>query len=445
MQSSITTSPEIIYQKRRIDETKAYAPWVVCFVAAAYFFYEFIQMNMFNAISDDLMRSFNISGANLSSMSSAYFYADALLLFPAGLILDRVSTKKLILTGLGICFVSSFLFASAHELWFAIACHFAAGLGNAFCLLSCVLLASRWFPANRLAFVTGLMVTFAMAGGMVAQTPLELLTQHIGWRLALFLNGLLGALIWILNWLYVYDKPQDPARDHSRSHSQSSQQTVSFSTSIKSAFRNLQNIWAGLYTSTLNLPLMVLGGLWGSLFLQQVHHFSAVSATGISTLLFVGTIIGCPVFGSLSDNIRRRRLPMIWGAILSLLTMLAVGFVTNFSLTTAGILFFLLGFFTSSQIISYPLITEVNQKNITGTSLGLASTIIMGGAGIAQQIFGYIIDLFWDKSLINGVPHYSVTAYHAAMILFPVTLIVGLLCAFLTKETYCQNITETMK
>ncbi|MBY0545393.1 MAG: MFS transporter, partial [Gammaproteobacteria bacterium] len=311
MGSSMTTNASIVITKRRIDESRAFTPWLVCFAAAAYFFYEFIQMNMFNAISTDLMRSFNITGASLSKMSSAFFYADVLFLFPAGIILDRVSVRTVILSALSICILSSVLFASAHQLWVAIACHFAAGIGGAFCLLSCVMLASRWFSPTRLALVTGLIVTFAMAGGAIAQTPLEILTAHVGWRVALLINGGLGAIIWLINWLYVYDRPSDPARDFSRNFKKKSEDIIPLMQGIKTAARNFQNWKGGFYTSLLNLPLMVLGGLWGSLYLQQSHHFSAESATTISSMLFIGTIIGSPFFGALSDNMRRRRSPMI--------------------------------------------------------------------------------------------------------------------------------------
>lgn len=442
MQSSTATNAAIMTQKRRIDETKAYTPWLVCFVAAAYFFYEFIQMNMFNAISADLMRSFNITGVNLSKMSSVYFYADVIFLLPAGMILDRFSVKKLILIALGLAAISTILFSTAHALWFAIACHFVAGMGNAFCLLGCVLLASRWFPPKRLALVTGLIVTFAMAGGAVAQTPLQILTSHVGWRVAVLINGFIGMGIWVLNWLFVYDRPLDPARDYSRNFQTHTITQLPFWVSFKLALSNLQTWLCGVYTSFLNLPLMVLGGLWGSLYLQQTHQFSPEKAATISSMLFIGTIIGSPAFGAMSDNMLRRRVPMILGAVTSLVFTLLMIYIPNISFIEALVIFFLVGFFTSAQIISYPLIAESNQRAITGTALGLASFIIMGGAGLAQQVYGHIIDHFWDKTMLNGVPQYSAAAYHSAMLIFPITLVIGLICALCVKETYCQDVKQ---
>ena len=71
--------------------------WIVTLTASLFFFYEFIQLNLFNAIAVDLMQDFHLDAAQLGNLSSMYFYANALFLFPAGMMLDRFSAKKLLL------------------------------------------------------------------------------------------------------------------------------------------------------------------------------------------------------------------------------------------------------------------------------------------------------------------------------------------------------------
>ena len=56
------------------SNNKKMLPWIVCFSAALFFFYEFIQMNMFNAISADLMRAFSLHATELGKLSAYYFY-----------------------------------------------------------------------------------------------------------------------------------------------------------------------------------------------------------------------------------------------------------------------------------------------------------------------------------------------------------------------------------
>ena len=78
MYSMIKKSEEIISS----SENKV-LPWLVVFSAASFFFYEFIQMNMFSSLDPDLMHDFSINATQLSRLASTYFYANLLFLFPA--------------------------------------------------------------------------------------------------------------------------------------------------------------------------------------------------------------------------------------------------------------------------------------------------------------------------------------------------------------------------
>ena len=175
--------------------TKQCNAWVVCMVASLFFFYEFIQMNMFNAISESLMQAFAINATGLSRMSAFYFVANVIFLFPAGALLDRFSSRAVILTSLLVCIVGTGLFATAYSYNAATFYRFLTGIGSAFCFLSVIRLATRWFHPKQLAFVIGMVVTVAMLGGVVAQKPLSLLVAALGWRNAIFVDAGIGFFI----------------------------------------------------------------------------------------------------------------------------------------------------------------------------------------------------------------------------------------------------------
>ncbi len=104
-----------------------YLPWLVVFSASLFFFYEFIQMQMFNTISHDLLSDFKISATTLGYVASGYFLADVMFLFPAGMLIDRFSTKRMILIGMGISVLTTAIFGLSHSIWLVGICHFAAG------------------------------------------------------------------------------------------------------------------------------------------------------------------------------------------------------------------------------------------------------------------------------------------------------------------------------
>lgn len=424
---------------QNIDNTQQskYLPWIVCFSAALFFFYEFIQMNMFNAISPDLMRDFGINATQLGQLSAYYFYANLIFLPVAGTLLDRFSTRLIILTALVICTIGIASFAVSHSLAWSSLFRFMSGIGSAFCFLSSIRLASRWFPSQRMALIAGLIVTMAMTGGMVAQAPLTLLSEHLGWRHALLLDAGLGLIIGGIIFMLVRDYPAGAHEQKQAAHAQLKE--MGLLRSWKLAYLNYHNWFGGFYTSLLNLPVALLGAIWGSLYLQQAQHLTRTQASLVPTMLFIGTIIGCPVMGWVSDHLRKRKLPMIVGAILSLAVALIIMYVPQLSLTSYIILFLILGFITSTQVISYPLITESNPKVLTATSVSVISFCAIGGYAVFQPVFGWLMDLYWDGKIENNLHIYSVADFHRALLILPVGFIIAMLFCIFLKETNCQS------
>lgn len=411
--------------------------WVVTLTAALFFFYEFIQLIFPNAIDVQLMQAFNLNAPQLGILVSMYFIANALCLFPAGNLLDRFSTKKLLLCAVTVCTIGTFIFAVAPNYIIAGAGRFLVGAGASFCLLSCIRLASRWFPPSRMALVTGVVVTMAMLGGFVAQSPMVFLTKLVGWRNAILLNGTIGIFIILAIALIVQDRPPD---SHEKAKiDKANLQNLGLWRGIKLVLSNRNNWFGGIYTSLLNLPVFLLGGLWGMHYLMQVHHLSWVDASYATSMLFVGVIFGSPAFGWFSDRIGRRCLPMILGAILSLIVILMLMYVPNLSLTELKILFFLTGFVTSSQVLTYPTIAELNPIALTGTAVSVASVTIMLSGVIFQPLFGWVLEWKWDHTIINDVRIYSAQDFNHAMLIMPIAFVIGLVIAFLIRETYCES------
>lgn len=412
-------------------------PWLVVFSAALFFFYEFIQMNMFSSLDTDLMHDFSINATQLSRLASTYFYANLLFLFPAGMILDRTSTRRVILTTLLVCSLGTLLFGMSTSLYVAQLCRFFTGIGSAFCFLSSMRLASRWFPSHRLALITGLVVTMAWLGGMVAQTPLTLLIEKLGWRHALAVDAALGLVIWGIVYLFVQDFP--PGKIEFYQQEQLKLQELGFWYSIRSSYFHLQNWLCALYTSTLDLPVAVLGAIFGSLFLEQVKHLSRVDATFAPMMIFIGTIIGSPLAGWWSDKIGKRKFPMIIGAVLSIILIFAIIYLPNLSLADYIVLLFLLGFTSSTQIISYPTVAESNPKILTATSISVISFTAIAAFPITQQLFGYLLDLGHDAQIINNIHIYSAADYNRALLILPIGFIIGLIASLFIQETNCKE------
>jgi len=405
-------------------------PWFVCFSASLFFFYEFIQGNMFASIADDIMRDFHVQADRMAYLSSIYYLSNVLFLFVAGLILDKYSTKKTIMIAMLLCVLSTFLLAHAHSYYLALFCRFVTGIGSAFCFLGPIRLASRWFPPRRMAMVTGAIVTMAMTGGMLAQYPLTRLVEMIGWRDALMQVGWLGCAMLVVMFFGIIDKP--------RAAISNAVKKIGVLATAKLAYLNPQTLRAALYTSLMNMAIAVFGAMMGSLYLVQRLGVSKDDASMVNTMLFLGAIIGGPFLGWLSDKLALRILPMKIGVIASLLVVLAVLYLPV-SLPMMKVLFFLLGFFTAAQVISYALVVESSSVAMTATAVSVISVLTQGGYIVYQNLFSRLLVSHGDVSILDGVPVYSLADYQFAGLVLPIGLVIALLALMGLKETHGRH------
>ena len=420
------------YQGTASMKTKL-LPWVVCFAASLFFFYEFIQGNMFASIADNIMHDFHIHADKMTYLSSIYYASNVLFLFVAGFMLDRFSSKKIIVVAMLLCVMSTFILAHAQSFYLALFCRFVTGIGSAFCFLGPIRIASRWFPPKRMALVTGAVVTMAMSGGMLAQYPLTQLVLRVGWRDALVMVAWLGVAMLVLIVFGVKDKPDNAVEaPHAK---------VSVLVRAKQAYLNPQTIRAALYTSLMNMAVAVFGAMMGSLYLMQRLGVDKGDAAMVNSMLFLGAIMGGPFIGWCSDKLGLRILPMKIGALASLAVFMGILYLPV-SLGLMAVLFFLLGFFTAAQVISYAFVAESSPPAMTATALSLVSILTQGGYIVYQNLFSMLLTWQGNAQMVDGVPVYLLADYQTAAMILPLGLSLALFILFGLKETHCRHVPE---
>ncbi len=405
--------------------------WTVVIAASLFFFYVFIQINMFNTIGSYFISKYQLKGgAALGNFSAMFLYADVIFLLPVGILIDKISTKKILMYGISLSIIGLLGLTLSNVLWLALSFRFVAGSSAAIAFIACLKLAAHWFPTHKLGFVIGIVVTLAMLGGVMAQTPLALLYNSFGGFTALCSIVVLGVVILIIIAILVKDSPTSISCEDEVPH----EEVLPLWASTLKVLSNGQNWKAGLYTGLVNLPIMVLGAVWGSSYLENSYGLTSLQAPSVISMIFIGTIIGAPVIGWFSDLIHNRKFPMITGAILSLITVIVIIFSDNLSVTMLYLLFFLLGIFTSSQTLGYPVIAESNDIKYNGTANGIASLLIIGTGAVSQPLFGWLLQVF-SKGSAAGIVDYSYISFKYAMISLPICFIVALILAILLRET----------
>ena len=415
------------------DFKSSLLPWLVCFAATMFFFYEFIQGNMFASIAANIMQDYHIQADKMAYLSSIYYLSNVIFLFIAGMVLDRFSIKNTILIAMSFCVLSTFVLAFSHSFYIALFCRFVTGIGSAFCFLGPVRLASHWFPPKRMALVTGAIVTVAMTGGMLAQYPLTKLVAYVGWRQAVQDVGILGLVMLVFMIFWIKERPEVAVKEEG--------EPIQVLVAAKKAYLNPQYLRAAFYTSLMNMAIAVFGAMMGTLYLEQRLSIGAEQAAMINGMLFFGAIIGAPLVGWISDKAGLRILPMKIGVLASMLTLVTILYLPV-SVSQMTILFFLLGLFTSAQVISYALVAESSSPMMTATAVSVISILTQGGYLVYQNLFSTLLTKQGGMHIINGIPVYNLAAYQYAAVILPLGLLIAYFMLFGLRETRCQQVEQ---
>ena len=399
--------------------------WVVVMTAGSFFFYSFIQMTLFSTLAMKQHFKEQLSLDDLSAFGTfavTFLLGTVFFLIPIGVLLDKVSVKKLILAMLVLVIVCAFGLAYTTNVYVAMGLRFVAGMAHCVAFMAPFRLAPRWFPSRWLALAAGLLVTFAVFGGWVSGRPILACIDAFGMHTTLVLNGLLGIVVLVLVTLLVKDYPDDHVEETS------ADEALPLAEGLKMAAANKQNWLAGGYTGLLNLAVLLLAALWGTDYLAKMYpDLPEKTVTDIIGMILIGTMIGSPLCGLVSDKLRTRKWSMFGGAVLSLIVMLAIMFVPNPSTLVLYALFLLLGIITAAQSIGYPVIAEANEDKVLGTANGLAAVVIMGMGAIGQWLFPQLITLLGGDTM---------EAYSKAIWVMPISFCGAIVCALLSRETF---------
>lgn len=413
-------------------------------LAAIFYLYELMLLVSPSVMIDELTASFHTSAEQLGSLAACYYYAYAFMQIPVGILMDRFGPRWLLTFASLSCTIGCVIFGTAQTLLAAQVGRFIMGIGGSFAVVGCLKLASMWFPVNRFALLTGLMVAVGMMGGVFGQAPVAKLVLWLGWRETLFLGAALGAILSIIIWCVVRDHPSGKSLLQLKKNYYQAQDLKNTPNKWNClvelwSVMKIPQVWiASLYAGLMFVPTTGFGQLWGVPYFAERFDLERDVAGFMVSMIFFGWALGGPFYGWLSDRIGRRKQPMVFAALGTLLVMTTILFAPV-GPTVMKLLMFMLGALSSGFILAFSIVREINTPILTGTAIGLINTLNNLSGALAQPIVGKILDRQWDGTLLpNGHPAFTLEMYNNALLFLPVCLLVALVIMPFVRETYCR-------
>lgn len=410
-------------------------PWIVWGLGCVFYFYECLLQVSPSVMSNELMRDFGVTSQTLGILSGIYFYSYAAMQLPGGVMMDRFGPRRLLTIATMICGLSTIGFGLTENFFAACIARLMIGFGSAFAAVGAMKLAASWFPANRFAMLTGMMVTIGMLGAIGGEAPLALLIDNFGWRHSMIVMGSVGLLLAVLIFLITKDSPK--TKIGVTYHPQDEEPLFS---SLYALIKNKQLWLVAIYGGLMFMTTPVFCGLWGVPFLMFKMNLAKTTAANYISLVFVGWAIASPLWGIFSNRIGRRKPSLYIASIGGLITCSIFVFAPIQSGWVMQLFLFLFGIFCAGFLPAFAVAKELCDKRYVATSLSFMNMMNMIGIALAQPLIGFILDRMWQGEIIDKVRIYPLEAYHVALSILPAGILISLLILPAVKETYCHNV-----
>ncbi len=391
-------------------------------------------------VSEYLMAEFKTTGTKLGTLSALYFFVYAFMQIPSGVVADTLGTRISIIAGNLIAGLGSIAFGMAAS--FEIACigRFFVGLGVSVVFVSIMKSNSVWFSEKVFGLMSGLTLFIGNLGSVLAAGPLSALLAIFDWRNIFIGIGLLSIMLSLAAFLIVKNRPEDLGLTPPNSYDKSC--TVQSSHWLKNlrGVVSVLYIWPGFWVQFGMIGgLYSFMGLWGIPYLRDVHSLDRAVAASYLTTMLLCFAFGSLFFGWFSDRLGRRK-PLLMGCVLGYTLIWVLLIFTPWSPGFfAFLLFGAMGVAGSGFVLTFAAAKEVIHPHLSGMAVSVVNTGCFIGTALMQPLFGYVADLSWDGTVVNGIRVYSSIDYRHGFFLMLVFAVIAVLGSFRLRETFCRN------
>lgn len=415
--------------------------WVSLITLWCVYFFVYFDRVAPAVVAPELVKEFSISAASLGVLAGAYFYPYALMQIPSGLLSDFIGPRKAVTIFFTIAGVGTLIFGLSESFGMAIFGRVLMGMGVAVVYLPIMKIQAAWWKPQDFAMLTGILLTIGNLGALGAAGPLAALVDATGWRTSFYLLAGVTVILAAATYILVRNKPQDMGLP-------SIQEVENFSApgmdaklrpgqALKYAIFNRNFPLLGLYIGLMYGPFMAFQGLWAIPYMMDVLNLAKVDAGWAISFWAIGMVIGCPIWGIISDKIIKARRPVIViGGVLHTIGWVYIAMnPAGWSMVTISIFCTYMGATGGSYVVSHAQMGESVPRAVVATAIGAFNVFSFVYGSFLQPWVGKILDSYGR----DAMGKFPVEAYTIAFWIFAVGLAIATIGVLFTRETYIKK------
>ncbi|HET8599073.1 MAG TPA: MFS transporter [Segeticoccus sp.] len=380
--------------------------WVVWAAALAVYVLAVFHRSSLGVAGLLAAHRFHISSAQLATFTMLQLAVYAAMQIPVGAILDRVGSKRLILTGLLMMTAAQAAFAFVSSYAGGLVARFFVGMGDAMVFISLMRIVALWFPPARTPMVTQLTGLFGQLGALLAARPLSAALHGLGWTTSFLLASSIGVLLAVVLVVIVKDSPY---ADHRREQLK-----------VREVGRALRASWRqpgtrlGLWTHfSTQFGANVFALLWGFPFLVSGEGLSAATASNLLMLMVVTTVVTSPLVAQFVAHHPFSRSTLVLGIVLAIMTVWGVVLLWpgRAPLWLLVVLVVVTAIGGPGSMVGFDLARTFNPPARIGSATGIVNV----GGFVASLTVVFLIGFVLDRVAPGGPRTYTIDSFRPAM------------------------------
>lgn len=343
--------------------------WVVWSVATLAYVVAILQRTSFGVSSTEAGERFGAAPATLAAFVVLQLVVYAGMQIPAGLLLDRFGSRRLIVSGALLMAMGQLTLALTESLPLAIAGRVAVGSGDALTFVSVLRLVPAWFPVRRIPLVTQLTGMTGQLGQVLSAVPFLALLHGSGWSSAYASAAALGLFAALAVLSTVRDAPPGRTAPH-------------VTVRVAEIPGILRTTWMhpgtrlGFFThmgTMFSVTAFML--MWGVPYLTNAQGLSSATAGGVVSFGVLATLASGPVIGFLTGRFPVRRSWMVITIILASAALWTVVLVRDepSPVWLLSLLVLVIAVGGPSSAIGFDYARTFNTTRVLGTAQGMVN------------------------------------------------------------------------
>lgn len=367
-------------------------------LVAIYYFYQYALRSAPSVMMPQLTEAFGVSALGVSAIVGMFYYGYSPFSLVAGAAIDRFGARKVVPIGAALVGVGAIMFGTGNVTAANVG-RFLQGAGGVFALVGAVYLVTKNFPVSMAASFIGATQMFGMAGGSAGQFLVgPIIKSGLPWGQFWIFAGLLGLAVSVALLFFLPNE--------SKLSGEASGGVGKVLSSLKDVFLNPQSILCGFISGLLFIPTTIFGMTWGVRFLQEARGREYEAAVTLAATVPLGWMIGCPLFGFVSDRLGRRK-PVILAGTIMLLGIFAWVLFGDPAVLRGPMVGIAMGIASGVAMLPYSIIKEANPPELGGSATGVINFINFTFSAFLGPVFGARLMRDSGGSEISGLAHYQ--------------------------------------